>query len=547
MAMLTAADLARLDPERKQLLKSQMRTGVADVAARARKDPNAFCSYVLRDERNGKRIHQAPMHTAWHRMIDDHPRLVLWSHVDGGKTNQIAIGRVLYELGRNPNLRVAIVSKTAELAKKIVRGVGQYIEKSPELRKVFPQLKPANDPSLPWTSFQLTVERPVRAKDASVTSTGNFGNIHGSRIDLLILDDVLDYSNTRTSTPRESLWQWVRSTVMGRLTESARVIVIGNAWHPDDLLHRLEKEPRFVGFRFPVISPSGELTWPDHWSHKRIQEAREDMGPLEFSRALLCQSRDDETARFKREFIERCLAKGQGLRLVTSATELTDDLIAGGMCLSAEELAAAESARRLGVLQDSTLGGLRFYTGVDLAVQKHDHADHTVLFTIVVFPNGERRVCEIRAGRWNAPEILKEIEDCHFRFGSTFVVENNAAQDYIVQMIQSKTAIPVIPFTTGRQKAHHEFGVESLAAEFAAGKWIIPCGPAGKQRGKEIDAWIGELVGYDPTAHTGDRLMASWFAREGARAGGGHGTGSVGVRVFGDDETAVGPKKRWNR
>ena len=33
----------------------------------------------------------------------------------------------------------------------------------------------------------------------------------------------------------------------------------------------------------------------------------------------------------------------------------------------------------------------------------------------------------------------------------------------------------------------------------------------------EVLAWIQEMLYYDPEAHTGDRLMASWFAREAAR------------------------------
>jgi hypothetical protein len=143
-------------------------------------------------------------------------------------------------------------------------------------------------------------------------------------------------------------------------------------------------------------------------------------------------------------------------------------------------------------------------------------------------------VCAIESGRWTAPEILKRIVNAHVLFGSVCVVENVAAQQYIVQMLQAGTAIPVKGFTTGKQKASPEFGVEALAAEFEAKKWIIPSGKGGKQRSKEVDAWLLELVNYEPPpAHTGDRLMASWFAREGARPMENARLASVGVRVFG--------------
>jgi hypothetical protein len=71
-----------------------------------------------------------------------------------------------------------------------------------------------------------------------------------------------------------------------------------------------------------------------------------------------------------------------------------------------------------------------------------------------------------------------------------------------------------------QNKHHPEYGVESLAAEMAAGKWIIPCELDGSVQ-PEVSLWLTEMLYYDPQGHTGDRLMASWIAREGARKGSG--------------------------
>ena len=65
-------------------------------------------------------------------------------------------------------------------------------------------------------------------------------------------------------------------------------------------------------------------------------------------------------------------------------------------------------------------------------------------------------------------------------------------------------------------KNHPQDGVEGIAAEMANSRWIIPCDTEGKPS-PEIEAWIQEMLYYDPRGHTGDRLMASWFAREGSR------------------------------
>lgn len=493
----------------------------------AREDPNVFNRYVLRDERTGSRIVQAPMHEEWQTLLTDSPRLVMWSHVEGGKTTQIAVGRVLWELGRDPSLRVVIVSNTKELATKMTRQVGQYIEKSGELHEVFPELLPTNDPSLPWRALALTVRRPgLGAKDPSVQACGVHGNIIGARIDLLVLDDILDYENTHTPGPREDVWRWVRSTLFSRLTENARVWCVGNAWHPEDPMHRMEKEEGFTSRRFPVIRKDGSLTWPARWTPTRIEQARRDLGPFEFARQMLCQARDDTSQRFKREWVDKCIELGQHIMPIENARDILE-ILAEGATSEAELRAAHESVWRL---SGSTGGG--FVTGVDLAVQRGDSNDLTCLFTLHVEPDGTRRVCECLSGKWSGPEIINQIKSVHERFGSIFIIENNAAQDYILQFTRDQTAIPVVPFTTGRQKAHPEFGVEGLAVEMSNGKWMIPS-KGGLSR--EVHEWCQELLYYDPKEHTGDRLMASWFAREGARRfcdGVGGAPAKVAVRTF---------------
>lgn len=463
----------------------------SSLRAAALRDPVLFSQTVLRDEYTGGPITLAPMHIAWHDLITEHDRVVVWSHVEGGKTSQIACGRVLYELGKNPNLRVAIISNTASQAEKILRNVSRYIERSAELRLIT-GLKPGSQ----WKSNAITIDRESNAKDPSVQACGAFGSILGSRIDLLIVDDILDFENTLTKAQRQKVISWFQSDVVGRLTGSARVVIIGNAFYPDDLLHNLAQTPGYTAVRYPVIvddpaSPAyGMPRWPERWPLERIEKAKQEMGPSEFARKMLCQARDDAQAKFKWEYIQSGLRRGNGKTLC------------GG----------------LGTIP----AGFRTITGVDLAVSKADGADLTVLFTIAVRPANEgeiREVLDIQSGRWSGPDIINRIMDAHKRYHSTIIVENNAAQDFIVQFARAAgPGIPIKAFTTGRNKAHPEFGVEGMATELNNGQWSIP--NIDGQVHPEVRAWIDEMLYYDPAAHTGDRLMASWFAREGIRISG---------------------------
>jgi hypothetical protein len=447
----------------------------------ARRDVNEFIEFVGRHEdKPAEPIRQAHVHEEFQRLANEHRRLVIWSHIESGKTSQLSILRPLWLLGRNPNLRIAVVSNTAAQAKKILSAQQKYINESEALREVFPELTPGAK----WSDQAYTVKRTTHAKDYSVQGLGVHGAILGARLDVLILDDILDYENTRTPAQRQELWQWVTSTLFGRLTRNAVVIVVGTAWHPEDILHRLGKMPGWHNARFPILDEdTGDPRWPEAWPKDRVEEKARDLGPLEAARQLFCRARDDGESRFKREWVDKCLARGEG--------------------------------RELPFMLQALPGGYRTFTGVDLGTRANKKSDLTVLFTICVHPNEDREVLEVVSGNWEAPEIVRRIEDVHKRFQSIVLVESNAAQDFIRQFLVAGSAIPVLPFTTGANKHHPEFGVESIAVELSNAKWIIP--NRGGVTSRDIDAWIAEMLYYAPDAHTGDRLMAAWFAREGSK------------------------------
>lgn len=481
----------------------------------AREDPNTFVELVMRDEFTGGPIAQADCHVEWQHAAGTYDRLVLFAHVESGKTTQIAVARIIWELGNNPNMRIAIVANTYHQAEQRIRAVSEYIKNNEVVQQVFPDLKPAD----PWTHTHITVESDVVSKDPSLQACGVHGNILGARLDLIILDDILDYENTLTQRQREDMWNWYHSTLAGRLTHHGRVLAIGTAWHPKDIYHRWEKQPGWHVMRFPVENEKGETMWPERWPKDRIDMKRMELGPLEFARQMLCKARDDKESRFQQDWIDACMELGKGMPMLVDMEGILPEGWDGE-----EDAEAVEALGRL-------LGGGRFYTGVDLAIQRAQQSDETVMFTIFVGPDGKRRVCEVKGGKWTGPEIVDRIIDVHQRFNSIVIVENNAAQDFIIQFARERDiAIPIVPFTTGKNKAHPEFGVESLAAEICAQKWIIP-----NENGvvdPQVAMWIEEMLYYDPRGHTGDRLMASWFAREIARRASRKRRG-VGVRIVG--------------
>ncbi len=474
--------------------------GMAQLYVKARNDFNVFAELVMTDDETGDPIKQAPIHRRWAEICEQYDRILIWSHINSGKTTQLSILRTVWELGRDPNLRIVILSNTASIATKIVRAISTLILENEEVKKIFPKLEPK--PNATWTTTELTVARSTFAKDPSVRAVGVHGSLTSGRVDRLIVDDILDPENVATEASRKKLSAWYKAVAVGRLTPRAKILVVGTAYHPKDLLHELSEQKGFKWFRFPVINSAGRVAWPSLWPPERIERMKEELGPAEFARQLLCMARDDEEARFKQSWINEALRKGRALTLVHRLEE--GDLPEG--CFT--------------------------FTGVDIGVKKGKRSDMTALFTFMEDQKGMRTLLWIESGKYTGPDIVRRIEDHHERYGSFIAVENNAAQDFILQFMAEGSHVPVIPHTTGRQKKDPLLGVEGLAVELCNGKWIIPSAKSDP----EIESWISEMLFYSPKVHTGDRLMASYFAREVARRKlGNRSTAGVAMRVFGGD------------
>lgn len=479
-----------------QLLARQARSALVRSArklrqylvAQARVDVNAFCELVGRDEATGERVVQADVHKSWHGYCDAHDRLIIWAAIEHGKTSQLSVLRTLWKLGRSPNKRFLLLSNTKTQAVKVASLIKAYVENSDDLHDVFPDLQPG----FPWGEQAFSVARTTHAKDFSIQTAGIHGNVQGSRIDDAVMDDMLDWENTQTQDQRKKTVEWVNSAVMGRLVDESTVLVVGTAFHPQDLLHQLARAPNWAAYRFPVLRQDGHPRWPERWPHARIAKKRLDLGPHEASRQLDCEARDDGAAVFKREWLDVALRLGEGTQLCSALMQVPR--------------------------------GYQTFVGVDLAVSPKETADKCCIFAIAVDPFGIRSVLSIESGRWSGMEIVQRIRSACQRYQALAVVENNAAQDFIVQFTRQipGPAVRVMPYTTThRAKAHPEHGVQGIAAEMASGKWKVP--NQGGRMHPEVQAWFDEMLYYDPRSHTGDRLMAAFFAREGVRLYGGIG------------------------
>jgi hypothetical protein len=416
-------------------------------------------------------------------------------------TSQIAVGRVLFELGRNPNLRVMLLYNAEEAAVNTLSTIKKYIEDSEELHAVFPNLRRGQI----WKDDAIVVQRSAYDRNPSIVAVGyNSRRIGGSRVDFLVIDDLLDQTVTASEIQRRKLSSWVKSTVLTRITAHAMIAFLTNAWHPRDLAHESVKDRGWHLIKRPIRNPDGAISW-HLWTEERLKLKRKDLGALEYARSFECDPRDDSSRVFRPEHVEYAQKKrGAGYGFLHSLDIMPDrSLVVTGI-----DLAAGDDTKKIGA--------------------------RTAIVSVFFHPNQDRQVVRIRSGRWRARQILDEVAAVGHLFPRNhwIVVENNGVQRWILDLANEHdmdVGVALVPFRTGRNKSDPRFGVASMAAEYEARRWILPDACETEDEQNEVESVVSQMIDYVPEAHTGDALMAKWFAREVGR--------KIFMRFFGPGAT----------
>ncbi len=143
---------------------------------------NTFCDWVFNEK-----YENAWFHKKWCIAVQDGTvkRALNLAPRNSGKTTVWAKKAPLWLLGRNPNLKILMLSRTANRAANNMRFIKSNIETNKRLKQVFPALKQ----SIPWSDDELTVENTRMDGEASVVARGLGGSIPGLRADILICFD----------------------------------------------------------------------------------------------------------------------------------------------------------------------------------------------------------------------------------------------------------------------------------------------------------------------------------------------------------------------
>ena len=222
--------------------------------------------------------HQAPIVEA----LEDGQvnKLIVNGFPESGKSTHVSLGYLLYRICLNPDLRVALVSKSQTKAEDLLRRLKRYMteehlydETEGNLITDFKGFKPGAHTAHRWDQEQITIrQRRSGERDPTVQALGVGAQIYGARLDLLLLDDALTLENQQTPDRRTKIDSWFLQEASSR-AHKGEIIVVGTRVHPEDNFRSWREawandpHARFVDIPAIVTAEDGteESTWPAYW------------------------------------------------------------------------------------------------------------------------------------------------------------------------------------------------------------------------------------------------------------------------------------------
>lgn len=507
-----------------------------DVYALARDDFKTFVEAIIG-------LDNQPFHNELDDVLSnpDYRKIVITYPRGHGKSTHLSVAYPLWRIAKDHNLRILLVSASEQVSKAFLSEIIGHIERNEEYQKFCRYVDPSEKGVVPrmknyakmresWSGDSIVIDREqLSLKDPTINAVGLLGSILSKRADLIICDDIVNQENSATEAQRLKVIDWIDTTVRPVLIPSGTFMYLGNTWHQDDLVSRLLKNPQY-DFRKRMKAIVSDSSHPELWDNwaairsdenlditERLIRAQEfylinkidmdegvkvlwptkyDYGwlflermnnPYAFARMYQCDPSDRPDQKFKDAWINEACRKGASMRL--------------------------QLEKRSSLEMEITT------EGVDLAISEKETSDDTCLLLLdrVLYTNipeikrGDIIVREIIRGKFSPNMVKETIKDHYMNVQPDGIRVETVAYQEAIQRDLDDMGVPVHGYHTGGEKKDPYIGINSLAIYAEQGKLILPFDNTDPRTIRLVSQLINEMRAF-PDGHTGDSLMALWFA-----------------------------------
>ena len=442
------------------------------------------------------------------------------------KSTTITVNYALYQICRNPNIRILVVSKTQAMAQKFLLSIKNRLThpRYQDLHLAFGPPGGFEKNSDSWKQDLIYLSSEARnsgEKDPTVQAIGIRGHIYGARADLIIMDDCVDHTNAHEY---EKQIDWIQSEVMSRIdNDGGKLLVVGTRLRPKDLYSELRDPMRYPDetspwtyFAQPAVLEFSEDTkdWKTLWAKTNMPPVSGKGIPDENG----LYTKWDGEALFKKRgrMSPNLWAMVYQQQQVHEDSAFPSDAVKG----------VINGARNIGIIPKNKAGnrlggmdGLIVVAGLDPAM-----AGYTAAVCIGVdIATQKRYLLDVSNVQGMKPDMIRDLmKDWTDKYSvSEWRVEKNAFQAMLTQDREVREYLQTRGATlkehhTGNNKWDTDFGVASLTTLFHGheeGLNLIEFPSTHQSEG--LKALIEQLVTWYPEAPRSqktDCVMAFWFA-----------------------------------
>lgn len=481
----------------------------------------------LLEGRDPRSLHPNQTYIAGHKNL-----LLINTPPHHAKSEMFCQNYVTWRIVQDPNVRVLLVSASADRAKKNLDGIKNRLDKDmlvyKRLKDDFAPAEGYNGNGAKWTSDMILVNPDIRPRNVSghptVQALGIRKKIYGARADLIILDDCADLDNAH-EFPKQI--EWIQSIIGSRLEPgTGKLIIVGTRLAAQDLYSEIRKPEWYVTGESPYtyLSQPAVLemtddpkTWKTLWPKTNV----EPMG--------LTKVEPDETGLYPMWDGPALAEKRNQMSAETWSRVYMQAQISQSTTFTQAEIDGCTNGGRLpGVIvpgfpgvRPEGMAGLYVVAGLDPAA-----TNYTAMVVVGAdLSTGRRYLLDV----WNQHGALPAqtaavMKEWTRRYGvNEWRIESNAYQASILQDEDLRTwmasrGVRMSAHTTGKNKWDTQWGVATLANLFKGWEQGHNAIELPSRRGHSgIQSLVEQLVAWYPTpsmtkAPVQDCVMALWFA-----------------------------------
>lgn len=237
-------------------------------------------------------------------------RMVLMPR-DHFKTSIATISYAIFRALSDPNIRILIISDTADNASLFLQEIRNHFESNQLLQWLYPDLIP-DFRKVKWNDSELTLNRTATWREPTFMAIGSLGGVESRHFTLIIADDLVTEKHIRSQAEMDKLIHWLGGHEQLLTSDMLDEVLFvgsrkkkGDAYeHVQEYYGSKEHEPKSVG---PYAERRGAMVI---FSRGIIEEGKR-IFPERVSWAYIIRMRTKEPERYHAQLANS--PKGTGL------------------------------------------------------------------------------------------------------------------------------------------------------------------------------------------------------------------------------------------